>query len=162
MNMPSCPSRFCRNLSVCGSSGLAFFSMFILFIATYYLPLCTLFFSHFHLNFLIPLAFSKNSELFKGTQLHLVVCDCEPVFNTQILHGLWLSLLVYLPYLLGTVVCAALAGVLVSRTRQYWHVIFLSPALGFGLMYMFSPTTPDSRIIGYQVWSKSPNNLTPL
>jgi len=59
-----------------------------------------------------------------------------------------------LPYLLGTVVCAALAGALVSRIGRYWHVIFLSPAftsIGFGLMYTFSSTTSDSKVIGYQI-----------
>lgn len=39
------PLRFCRNRSVCGSSGSSFFAMLALFIATYYLPLRMFLFS---------------------------------------------------------------------------------------------------------------------
>jgi hypothetical protein len=61
-----------------------------------------------------------------------------------------------LPYLLGTVISAALAGAVVSCIGLYWHIVFLSPAftsIGFGLMYTFSSTMPDSKVIGYQVCS---------
>jgi hypothetical protein len=83
-----------------------------------------------------------------------VVYDCKSLWATSKLLTAYDISSSSLPYLLGTVVCAALAGALVSRIGRYWHVIFLSPAftsIGFGLMYTFSSTTSDSKIIAYQV-----------
>ena len=82
-----------------------------------------------------------------------MVYDCKFLWATSKLLTAY-DISSSLTYLLGTVVCAALAGALVSRIGRYWHAIFLSPAftsIGFGLMYTFLLTTSDSKVIGYQV-----------
>lgn len=56
-----------------------------------------------------------------------------------------------LPYMLSTVIGAALSGGIISKTGRYWPFLVLSPlvlCVGAGLLFTVDAHTPNARLIG--------------
>ncbi|KAJ6577046.1 ABC transporter [Mycena vulgaris] len=61
-----------------------------------------------------------------------------------------------LPFLLGVVLTVIGSGQLVARIAYYWPFIVGGPiflAVGSGLLYSLNTTTPESKLIGFQILS---------
>jgi MFS family permease len=59
-----------------------------------------------------------------------------------------------LPYMLSTVVAAAVSGGIISKTGRYWPFLLGSPLLlsvGAGLLYTISSNTNNGTIIAFQI-----------
>lgn len=59
-----------------------------------------------------------------------------------------------LPYMLSTVVGAALSGAVISKTGRYWPFLVLSPCIfvvGAGLLYSVDAHTANAMVIGFQI-----------
>ncbi|KAF7318473.1 Major facilitator transporter-like protein [Mycena chlorophos] len=59
-----------------------------------------------------------------------------------------------LPFMLGTVLTLIIVGQLSGRTGYYQPWLVISPfflAVGTGLLYSITPSTPSSRLVGYQI-----------
>ncbi|KAF8597187.1 MFS general substrate transporter [Ceratobasidium sp. AG-I] len=109
------PVRYMKNRSIVGASLCAFFTMMVLFVVTYYVPL----------------------------QFQAVRGDSETNSGIRLL-----------PYLIGTVLSAGIAGAIISRIGRYWHVMLIAPAtmsIGLGLMYTYTPQSTNGPLIGYQI-----------
>ncbi|KAJ7184645.1 ABC transporter [Mycena filopes] len=60
----------------------------------------------------------------------------------------------FLPFMIGVVITAALAGGVVAKTGYYWPVLLAAPcflALGSGLFYTITPTTSSAALAGFQI-----------
>jgi MFS family permease len=59
-----------------------------------------------------------------------------------------------LPYMLSTVVGAALSGAIISKTGRYWPFLVISPlvfSVGAGLLYTVDAKTANAAVIGFQI-----------
>ncbi|KAK7044538.1 major facilitator transporter-like protein [Favolaschia claudopus] len=59
-----------------------------------------------------------------------------------------------LPFMMGVVLTVITCGQLVGRFGYYWPFLLVAPvflAVGSGLLYTLSTTTPSARIIGFQI-----------
>jgi Na+/melibiose symporter-like transporter len=69
-----------------------------------------------------------------------------------------------LPYMLSTVVAAALSGGIISKTGRYWPFLLLSPlvfSVGAGLLYTVGSDTANARVIG-SYYLSSPSRTSSL
>ncbi|BGP57253.1 hypothetical protein JCM8202_002830 [Rhodotorula sphaerocarpa] len=75
-------------------------------------------------------------------------------FEATRFHSAQKSGIDILPFMLGVVVCSALAGAIISYWGYYWPFLVFGPmfcSVGGGLLYTVTEQTPMSRIIGYQI-----------
>ncbi|KAJ7164422.1 ABC transporter [Mycena filopes] len=59
-----------------------------------------------------------------------------------------------LPFMFATVISLISAGQLVGQWGYYWHFLVASPiflAIGSGLLYTLSPTSPSGALVGFQI-----------
>jgi hypothetical protein len=59
-----------------------------------------------------------------------------------------------LPFMLAIVFSAAMSGLTISLSGNYWNILVFGPWLrcvGAGLLYTLHETSPSAKYIGYQV-----------
>jgi hypothetical protein len=59
-----------------------------------------------------------------------------------------------LPFMLAIVFSAAMSGLTISLSGNYWNILVFGPwlrCLGAGLLYTLHETSPSAKYIGYQV-----------